>query len=443
MTDHNSQNSDLSGDDKRKLLARLLNRKNKKTAAPQVDDPKPITTPTPSLKQGIKDLKKSLGLLKFARQKNPFFRQFDGMMKPVLKYDQKDIINFSGYDYLGFASDPRVHDASCDAIRQLGTSVSASRIASGERPLHDELEGELANLFGVEAALVFNSGYGTNEGVLGHIAGPKDVIFHDALMHRSAIEGALRSGAARIQFPHNDVDALEEMLERNRDDFRQCFILVEGLYSMDGDTPDLKRLISLKKRFDSYLFVDEAHSLGVLGQNGKGIAQHLNIDPRDVDFWMGTLSKSFASCGGVIAGNKELIHYLRYSTPAFIYSVGITPANAAAALRSIQLLQKEPERALQAQENGRYFYDLLQANNLDTGLSDGFHVVPLMVRNTKKTVQLSNALLDAGVNTQPIFHPVVSENEARLRFFVTANHTKQQLEKSVETITRLYNQICR
>lgn len=443
MTDLSSKKINLSSDDKKKLLSRLLNRKNKNSTSSKVNDVKQFTTPTPSLKEGISDLKKSLGLLKLMREKNPFFRLFDGMMKPVLQHGNKDVINFSGYDYLGFASDPRVHEASCNAIHQLGTSVSASRIASGERPLHIELENELAKLFGTEAALVFIGGYGTNEGVIGHIAGQKDIIFHDALMHRSAIEGALRSGATRVQFPHNDFDALEEMLEHNRDDFRQCFILVEGLYSMDGDMPDLQRLIALKKRFNSFLFVDEAHSLGVLGKNGRGIAEHLNIDPKDVDLWMGTLSKSFASCGGVVAGSKDLIHYLRYSTPAYIYSVGITPANAAAALCSIQLLQSEPERAQSARENGQYFYKLLQENNLDTGSSAGFHVVPLMVRNTKKTVQLSNALLEAGVNTQPIFHPAVSENEARLRFFITANHTKQQLEESVKIITRLYNEICR
>ena len=432
--------------DKKKLLAKLLKRKKKQETSLNTENGdvkiKAISAHTPTLKEGMNELKKSLALLKVFRQENPFFRVFDGMMKPTLTHKGKEIINYSGYDYLGYASDPRVHDASCEAIRNLGTSVSASRTASGERPLHGELEKELAALFGVDDALVFVGGYGTNEGVLGHIAGPKDIVIHDALMHRSAIEGVLLSGASRVQFPHNDLDALEEILADNRNKFRQCFILVEGLYSMDGDLPDLVRLIALKKKYKSFLFVDEAHSLGVLGKNGRGVGEHCEINPKDVDLWMGTLSKSFASCGGVVAGDAGLIKYLRYTPPAFVYSVGISPANAAAALCAIRLLLKEPERALKAQENGRYFFELLNENGLNTGLSAGYNVVPLVIGHTKNTVKLSNELLENGINTQAIFHPIVAENEARLRFFITAEHTKDQLEQSVATILRLYRKIC-
>jgi 8-amino-7-oxononanoate synthase len=439
MTD-NIDRSRLDGSEKKKLLSKLLNKRK----SSDLEDSATVTALVPnlSIKEGIKEFKKSFGLLKILRLKNPYFRTFDGLMKPILRYEDQDVINFSGYDYLSLASDLRVHEAAIDAIHKLGTSVGASRLASGERPLHQELEKEFADFMGCEDALVFVGGYATNEGVIGHIAGPGDVIIHDELMHRSAIDGAQLSRADRLWFAHNDMAALEEILIQSRKKYRQCFILVEGIYSMDGDLPELKKVIELKKKYDCFLFVDEAHSLGVLGETGRGIGEHFGTQPSDVDLWMGTLSKSFASCGGVLAGSKELITYLRYTTPAFIYSVGIPPSNAAAALRALKLTKAEPERVKQAQEAGRYFFDLLNSAGLNTGISDGFNIVPLIVGDTKKSVQLTNALLEEGVNAQAIFHPVVPESESRLRFFVTAGHTKEILDKSGEIIKKLYNKIC-
>ncbi|MFT6951134.1 MAG: 8-amino-7-oxononanoate synthase [Paraglaciecola sp.] len=432
--------SKMEGNEKRLLLAKLLAKTKKRdVVASSNSQPKTlVSAKSQSLEQGIRELKKSLTLLKVLGEDNPFFRIFDGMMTSVISHQGKEVINFSGYDYLGFASDPRVHADTIDAIKKLGTSVGASRIASGERPLHQQLEKELACLFGVEDSIVFVSGYGTNQGVLGHIMGPEDLILHDAFIHRSIIDGCITSGATRIAFAHNDFSSLETILQDNRKQFRQCIILVEGIYSMDGDLPDLAKIIVLKKKYDSLLFVDEAHSLGVLGEHGRGIGEHAQIDPHDVDLWMGTLSKSLASCGGVIAGRTDIIEYLRYTAPAFVYSVGISPANAAAALSAARLLRKEPERVVRARENGRYFYDLLVKNGLNVGLSAGFAITPLIVGNTNDTIRLSNALLQEGINTQPIFYPAVEESQARLRFFITANHTKEQLEYTVDTIKRLY-----
>ena len=430
----------VKGEEKKKLLSRLLSKKKD----PPADDDVKVTAMENNLtiREGIKELDSSLGLLKLFREKDPFFRTFDGLMKPVLIHQGKDVINFASYDYLGLACDARIHEAAYAATKKLGSSVSASRVASGERPIHQELENAIADFYGVEGALVFVGGYATNEGVLGHIAGPGDLIIHDALMHRSAIDGAQLSGARRIAFPHGNLDHLERYLDQHRTEFRQCFILVEGIYSMDGDLPDLERLVEIKKRFDAYLFVDEAHSLGVLGETGRGISEHYGIAATEIDILMGTLSKSFASCGGFIAANKELIRYLRYTTPAFVYSVGMTPANTAAALRAIQIAQNEPERVKQVQENGRHFFELLKSENLNVGYSAGFNIVPIIVKNTKKTVRFSNALLDAGINAQAIFHPVVPESEARLRLFVTSSHEKQLLEQSVETIARLHKKHC-
>ncbi|WP_169738010.1 aminotransferase class I/II-fold pyridoxal phosphate-dependent enzyme [Terasakiella pusilla] len=421
----------------------MLAKKNKISVTEKSDvvDGSVASSRNMSLKEGIADLKKSFAKLKLIRQESPIYRSFEGMMKPILLREGQEVINFSGYDYLGFASDQRVQDAAIEAIKTMGTSVSASRIASGQRPLHSELEKEIADLFGVEDALVMVGGYSTNQTVISHIVGKDDLIIHDALMHRSAIDGAMCSGAKRLAFPHNDLGVLENILIENRKDFRQCLILIEGIYSVDGDLPDLARIIELKKRHDCFLFVDEAHSLGVLGVTGKGIGEHAGINPKDVDFWMATLSKSFASCGGAIAGKADVIEYLRYTTPGFVYSVGITPANAAAALKSIQLLKDEPQRATKVKENGRYFYDRLVQNGLNTGLSEGYNIVPVVVGNSLKTIKLSNALLDNDINTQAFFYPAVAENEARLRFFVTAEHTKEQLSQSADIIAKLYKKL--
>tara|TARA_S200000501_G_C20831636_1_gene747558 strand:+ start:612 stop:1931 length:1320 start_codon:yes stop_codon:yes gene_type:complete len=438
-----SSNHDLSkmkGEEKKKLLSRLLSKKKSQLDSGDVQFK--AMENNLSLKEGMKELKNSFGLLKLIREENPYFRTFDGPMKPILKHEGREVINFSSYDYLGLASDSRVHEAVYEAIKWLGSSVSASRLASGERPIHQELEKEIADFYGVESALVFVGGYSTNEGVIGHIAGPEDLIIHDSLMHRSAVDGAQLSGAKRRLFPHNNLDNLEDFLDRGRKHYRQCFILVEGIYSMDGDLPDLRRLVELKKKYDCILFVDEAHSLGVLGKTGRGIGEHCGVKPDEVDIWMGTLSKSFASCGGIIAGNGKLIEYLRYTTPAFVYSVGITPANAAAALTALKIARAEPDLVTQVQENGQHFFRLLKSNGLDIGFSSGFNIVPVIVKNTKKSIRLTNALMEEGINAQALFYPVVPESDARLRFFVTKAHSKDLLEKSAEIISRLYNEIC-
>jgi 8-amino-7-oxononanoate synthase len=366
----------------------------------------------------------------------PFFLTHSGRAADTTVIDGRSVINFSTYDYVALNGDPRVTAAAKEAIDRYGTSVGASRPTAGERPIHRELESALAKLHGTEDALCFVSGHATNVSVIGCLLNKKDVVFADALAHNSLIEGVKLSGATTLLFPHNDFDALETMLREHRSRFRRALIVVEGLYSMDGDVPDMPRLIGIKRHHDAWLMVDEAHSSGVLGERGRGIAEEQGIDPTEVEIWMGTLSKAFAATGGYIAGSKALIEFLKVYSPGFVYSVGMPPAMAAAALAAVQVLEQEPTRVSTLRANGALFLQRARAAGLDVGKSIGASVISLMTGDTLTTVMLSNRLLHNGLYVTPIIFPAVPEKQARLRFFVTARHTPQQIETAVDLTAR-------
>jgi 8-amino-7-oxononanoate synthase len=362
---------------------------------------------------------------------NPFFRVHQGIASSTTLIDGEALINFSSYNYLGLCGDPDVSGAAKDAIDRFGTSVSASRLVSGERGLHHDLEAEIARFVGVEDAIVLVSGNLANVTTLGHLARPADLIVHDALAHDSIVRGAILSGAARRAFPHNDWAALDRLLDAVRGSYDRTIVALEGVYSMDGDIPDLPRFIEVKERHGCVLMVDEAHSMGVLGATGRGVSEHFGVDPRQVDIWMGTLSKSLASCGGYIAGQSHLVTHLRYSAPGFVFSVGIPPPNAAAALAALRKLQAEPERVERLRERARLFLQLSHLGGLDTGLSGGSPVIPVILGSSVTAVMASHLLAQRGVNVQPIVHPAVQEGGARLRFFVCADHTEPQIRHAV------------
>ncbi len=405
------------GDDRRRRLAALLE------ARRGAGGPRPLQVPEAFRRQKARF--QSLGV------PLPFFQPVDGPSRPECHSAGRPMLSFASYNYLGLADDPRVQAAARAAIDRYGTSVSASRIASGERPLHGALEARLAALSGSEAALAFVSGFGTNETVISHLLGPGDLIVHDQLIHSSVLQGALASGARRREFPHNDLEALDALLARERGGYATCLIVVEGLYSMDGDIADLPRLLEIKARHGAALMVDEAHSLGVLGAHGRGLSEHWGVSGGAVELWMGTLSKSLASCGGFIAASAEMIEYLRYTVPGFLYSVGLSPPNAAAALAALELMEAEPERLARLQRNARLFLEQARARGLETGLEQAHSVVPVMVGAAETALALSSRLFAEGINAQPAFYPAVPEGRARLRFFVTSEHTPAQIERAV------------
>jgi 8-amino-7-oxononanoate synthase len=362
---------------------------------------------------------------------NPYFRTHDGRAGSHTQIAGKALLNFSSYDYLGLNGHPEIVAAAKAAIDLYGVSASASRHVAGERPVHHALEQALAQHYGVADSLVFVSGYATNLGVIGHLMGPKDLVIYDSLSHNSIVMGGVLSGAGRRSFPHNDLDSLDRMLTLSRGHFERALIVVEGLYSMDGDYPDLRRLIEIKSKHNAWLMVDEAHALGVLGKNGFGTAEHFGIDPRQVDIWMGTLSKTLAGCGGYIAGCHELVEYLKLTAGVFVYSVAMPPVIAASTLKALEILHREPERVSKLQRNGATFRALALARGLDTGNGAGTAICPVIVADSAPAIMLSQRLLERGINVQPVTHPAVPAKASRLRFFLTAMHTEAEMAAAI------------
>lgn len=365
---------------------------------------------------------------------NPYFRMYEGVGRNTISTDGRECINFASYNYLDLCGQEAISKAAKQAIDQYGTSVSASRAVSGERPVQRELERALARMHGVEDCVVFVSGHGTNVSSIGQLVEPGDLILHDALIHNSIIVGAKLSGAKRMSFPHNNWSALDTLLEKHRNTHERAIVVIEGLYSMDGDFPDLPRFIDVKRRHQAFLMIDEAHSIGVLGKHGFGIGEHFGVGGGDVDIWMGTLSKTLASCGGYIAGDHSLIDYLKFSASGFFYSVGMSPALAAAALAALGLMREEPDRVARLLANSTRFLRRAKEAGLNTGTGAGYAVVPVWIGSSIKTVKLANALFDLGVTSQPIIHPAVEEGAGRLRFFVSSAHTDSQIDRAVQTI---------
>jgi len=368
---------------------------------------------------------------------DPFFKEHDFVTGTVTHINGREYINYSSYNYLGMNGSAEVNDAAIEAIKKHGTSVGASRLVAGERPFQRDLEKKLAEIYETDDAIVFVSGHATNVNVISTLFGPKDLIIYDALVHNSIIEGIKLSGAPHFPYLHNDPASLENLLVKNRRNYERVLIVTEGLFSMDGDIPDLPKLIDLKKRYSCFLMIDEAHSLGVLGKTGKGIYEHYNVNPHDVDLWMGTLSKTLASCGGYIAANRDIVDILKYNAPGFVFSVGLSAPMATAALTSLNIMLREPERVARLRNNARLFLDTARKMNINTGRSQGYSVVAVITGSSRKAVSLSSALFNQGINVQPIIHPAVEEQQARLRFFITSEHTEEQILKTCEAVASL------
>ncbi|MCK5550430.1 MAG: aminotransferase class I/II-fold pyridoxal phosphate-dependent enzyme [Hyphomicrobiaceae bacterium] len=365
---------------------------------------------------------------------NPFYHIHEGRLGATTVSDGRKLVNFASYDYLGLNQAPAVASAAKAAIEEMGTSVSASRVVAGERLLHQKLEKALADFYESEDCIAYVSGHATNVSTIEALMNPDDLIVHDSLMHNSGIMGAKLSRATTLAFRHNNLEDLEKVLKENRSKHKNTLILTEGLYSMDGDFPDLPRLIEIKKRFGCWLMVDEAHSLGVLGKTGRGVAEHYGVDPRQVDLWMGTLSKTLGSCGGYICGHKDLIEVLKYHSPGFVYSVGLPPPGTAAALAALEVLKAEPDRVQRLRENGHFFLEEAKKAGLDTMTSAGYSVVPIMIGCSIRSVRLTERLLARGINALPIIHPAVPMKAARVRFFITSKHTQEQIRSTVEIV---------
>lgn len=362
---------------------------------------------------------------------NPFFKLHQGVAGATTSINGKEYINYASYNYLGMSGHPAVAAAAKQAIDQYGTSVSASRPVSGERPIHRQLEKAIAEVYQVDDAVAFVSGHATNVSTIGYLFGPKDLVLHDELIHNSILQGIQLSGAKRLSFPHNDHATLEQILKTQRHAFERVLVVLEGIYSMDGDYPDLPAFVAIKKRYRAFLMVDEAHSFGIMGEKGMGIREHFNLQGTDVDIWMGTLSKSLAGCGGYIAGETALVEHLKFLAPGFLYSVGMPPSVAASSLAALEQIQRDPEPTKTLKERGQLFLQLAREAGIDTGSSAGLAIIPAITGSSLKAVRLADRLFEQRINVQPIIYPAVPEKSARLRFFISCLHTEEQIRTTV------------
>jgi 8-amino-7-oxononanoate synthase len=382
----------------------------------------------------FRELQQRISQFEMAGVENVFFHVHEGVTNDTTVIDGRKLVNFSSYNYLGSSGNPSVNQAVKDAVDRYGTSVSASRLVSGEKTIHRELERALANFIGAEDTIVYVGGHSTNETTIGHLIKPGDLILHDELAHNSIVQGCLLSTAQRRAFPHNDWQACDRMLGEMRSNYRRVLVVIEGVYSMDGDFPDLPKFVEAKKKHRALLMVDEAHSIGTMGPTGRGIVEHFGMKAGDIDLLMGTLSKSFGSCGGYIAGPTELVQYLKYTAPGFVYSVGISPSNAAAALAAIRRLETHPELVAKCAANSQLFLELAKQRGLNTGYSNQTPIIPIIIGNSTKALLASIRLFERGINAMPIMHPAVEESAARLRFFITSEHTEQQIREAVDAV---------
>ena len=365
---------------------------------------------------------------------NPYFVKHDSALLDVSLMEGQEVLNFGSYNYVAMSGREETREAAKEAIDRYGTSASGSRLLAGEKSLYQELEAELADWKNAEAALVLVSGHATNVTLVGNFCGKDDLILYDALAHNSIDQGTRLSQATSKPFPHNDHVALESILKQQRDKYKKCLIIIEGAYSMDGDIAPVPAFVELKKKYGCFLMVDEAHSACVIGKTGGGVDEYFGLQPGDVDIHMGTLSKGLGTCGGYLAGSANLINYLRYNLPGFVFSVGISPPLAAATLKAIQLLREDPSIMAALQNNIETFMEEAHKRNLNTCLAGHTAIIPVLVGSDENAFLLSNMLRHKGVFVPPAVFPAVPRGKARLRFCVVSAHQKEQIVEALDKL---------
>jgi 8-amino-7-oxononanoate synthase len=368
-----------------------------------------------------------------------WLRTMEGAAEARMRVDGREVIVLCSSNYLGLATHPRLKAAAIEATERLGVCSAASRLIAGNNELYRILEERLARFKGREAALVYSTGYMANLGVISTVVGERDVIYADALSHASIVDGCRLSRAAVKIFPHNDVCALEQLLKSDTG-FRRRLIAVDGVYSMDGDLVPLPDLAKLAKQYDALLMLDDAHGTGVLGERGGGTAEHFGLDDPDaVDIEIGTLGKAFGSFGAYVVGSRSLREYLVNRSRSFIFTCALTPPALAAALAALDLVQQDPSYRQRLWENVRHFREGLHRLGLSTEPSVT-HILPVMTHDRQRTMGLSERLLELGVFCQGIRPPTVPPGTSRLRFTVTAAHTRDDLDQALQAVERAFRE---
>jgi 8-amino-7-oxononanoate synthase len=381
--------------------------------------------------------------LRLAREADvlPYFRVLEGPARPVVEMEGAERIMLGSNNYLGLTGDERVIAGARDALDRYGTGLTGSRLLNGTIPLHLELEREIAEWMGTEEAIVFTTGHQANVGTLGTILAPGDTVVADSGDHASILDGCLLSRAKLRPFRHNRIEKLERMLEKARSDGGGILVVVDGVFSMEGDVAPLRGICELCERFGARLMVDEAHAAGVLGARGAGTSELLAVEDR-VDLRMGTFSKSLASCGGFVAGSAEVVEYLRIQSRAFLFTAAGVPAAIGAALAALRIIRTDEGRMLLGQvlDNARYLRDGLEARGFAVGAAEPLPgggdvvtpIVPVLVGDDWKAVFLWRALFDAGVFVNTALHPAVPPAGALLRTSVMATHDRGTLDRALD-----------
>jgi 8-amino-7-oxononanoate synthase len=375
----------------------------------------------------------------------PYFRLLTSEAGPVVEMEGRETIMLGSNNYLGLTGDERVKQAARDALERYGTALTGSRLLNGTIPLHVELEEEIAEWIGAEDALVFTTGYQVNLGTIGTILEPGDTVICDSGDHASILDGSRLSGARLRPFRHNRMEKLEKMLERAEDDGGGVLVVVDGVFSMEGDIAPLPDIAERCEHHGARLMVDEAHGVGVLGSRGAGACELLGVEDR-VDLRMGTFSKSLASCGGFVAGPADVIEYLRIAARAFVFTAAAVPAAVGAALGALRIIRSEgPELFARLLDNAAYLHRGLGDLGLrvvePTRLGDGTEaltpIVPVVVGEDWQAVMLWKALFDAGVYTNVALHPAVPPGGALLRTSLMATHEREHLDRALEIFERV------
>jgi 8-amino-7-oxononanoate synthase len=364
----------------------------------------------------------------------PFFRVIESDQDTTVTMNGKKVLMFGSNSYMGLTNHPKIKEASIKAIEKYGSGCAGSRFLNGTLDIHIELERKLAEYVNKDAALVFSTGFQVNIGVIPTLTGRNDYIMIDELDHASIIEATRLSFAKVLKFRHNDMHSLERLLKKCEPG-RIKLIVVDGIYSMEGDIANLPGIVKLADKYEATVMVDDAHSIGVIGKHGSGTASHFGLTDK-VDLIMGTFSKSLASLGGFIASDFDTINYMKHHSRSLIFSASITPASAAAVLAAIEIIKAEPERIVKLWELTHYAIDNFKRMGFDIGKSET-PIIPLYIRDNLKTLKLTRMLLDEGVFVNPVVSPAVSKDSTLIRFSLMATHTTSQVDIALEKFDKL------
>jgi glycine C-acetyltransferase len=365
----------------------------------------------------------------------PYQLPLQGRSGPMVQAEGRELMMLSSYDYLGLIGDPRVDEAAVSAIRKYGTAAGGARMLTGTLDLHREMDKELAAMKGMDEAISFSSGYMANLAVLAGLLSPQDRVIMDAYSHRSLTDACRMSGVQVQRYRHNDLASLRQELERPSEANR-TLIIADGVFSMDGDICPLPELIALKKEFNCYLMIDDAHATGVLGETGRGTDEHFGVAATEVDIWTGSMAKSIASNGGWIAVSQELSVYLQHAASPYVFSAALCPSAAAAVLACLAILKEEPERVARLKSNSEFLRQGLKDLGFNTGDSIT-PIIPVILGDEAAAAICARRLRDFGVIVAPVMFPAVAQGSARLRVCVTAGHSLEQLDFALDAFRKL------